>query len=498
VFDELVQGTLVVYKLPKKSAGVEDTLTVRHVADRVLELVCLQHYIICVASEITVVNSKTEKPYMWIGDETDLAYSMNCEGMQRLKISAPSEFCEHKMRAVLESITCVPVKQRLMKTMQRDKIKDTAMPALLKNHLDLLKKANSSLNASTQLALSSEPAEVDAEKMLDGSEVRHVFIGETDVTGNDAAVNGPEDLEFKCYDVIFVNVIGSGVAQWSLASLQKCIAVVRSIVKLTHEHPVTKVVFVGMSIKQAGLLYSELQKTSFKNITPLVVMRESFGVNPLQEYSENRAMMETAMKSVSHVLIAELQLQQTNNQTFANTFDPHGFRRHIMDLSRQGYLCSEAWDKVHSCYVWTPEAMDWAVTRDIMSVTACVQMPPQAYIRANLVGHMFDPNQMPGLVYDFILKGMPEFESWDPDMTELEVLELNSTCGGVFRSCMSYPRTKVKVTTVSIEADDLKSALQAHVHANKWAYLNMSMSSIEHNLAGDNHWPPYDILGFPV
>ena len=381
--------------------------------------------------------------------------------------------------------------------MQRDKIKDTALPAVLKNHLDILKKANSSLNASTQLALSSEPAEVDAEKMLEGSEVRHVFIGETDVTGNDAAVNGPEDLEFKCYDVIFVNVIGSGVAQWSLASLQKCIAVVRSIVKLTHEHPVTKVVFVGMSIKQAGLLYSELQKTSFKNITPLVVMRESFRrVNPVEEYSENRAMMDTAMKSVSHVLIAELQLEQTNNQPFANTFDPHGFRRHILELKAENHLCSDAWDAVHSCYVWSTEAMDWAVARNVMAVTTCVQMPPQAFIRAGTGGHIFDTNQMPGLVYDFILKGMPEFESWDPDMTELEVLELNSTCGGVFRSCMSYPGTKVKVTTVSIEDDDLKSALQAHVHANKWAYLKMSMSSIEHNLAGDNHWPLFDALGF--
>ena len=56
------------------------------------------------------------------------------------------------------------------------------------------------------------------------------------------------------------------------------------------------------------------------------------------------------------------------------------------------------------------------------------------------------------------------------------------------RSCMAYPDTKVRVTTVSVKDDALKVAIEAHVHLNQTAFTTMSISCME-NVFDEMEWP---------
>jgi hypothetical protein len=154
-------------------------------------------------------------------------------------------------------------------------LKEAHLPFFLANHLELLQRANRSQTVLHQMSLTDKQS-LEGTKMLQRCAVHHVFIGGVDVvntTASDTETRGSEAIPWMTYDVAMVNVVGFGPSQWSIDSCVKAMTAVRRAVKLTLEHPTCQVVFLGLSLKQAGMMVNELQRASFKHVTPLVICK---------------------------------------------------------------------------------------------------------------------------------------------------------------------------------------------------------------------------------
>jgi hypothetical protein len=202
------------------------------------------------------------------------------------------------------------------------------------------------------------------------------------------------------------------------------------------------------------------------------------------DYSSDRASLDIAMQSVSYVLITELQMDTVNGQVSPPSFDFNGFRR----CNLQPVLGHQKQDEYKlKGLMWNPESLNSVFNENTSYLTVPFKLPEQAMLKAADLSSV-DKHQTAQMIHEFILKGMHGFGNTDPFMTQLEVLELHSTTGGALRSCMAYPDTKVRVTTVSVKDDALKVAIEAHVHLNQAAFTTMNISCME-NVFDEMEWP---------
>ena len=202
------------------------------------------------------------------------------------------------------------------------------------------------------------------------------------------------------------------------------------------------------------------------------------------DYSSDKASVDIAMQSVSYVLITELQMDTVNGQVSPPSFDFNGFRRCNLQPV-VGHLNQD--DYKQKGLMWNPESLSSVFNQWTSYLTVPFKLPEEAMLKASDLSFV-DKHQTAQMIHEFILKGMHGFGNTDPDMTQLEVLELHSTTGGALRSCMAYPDTKVRVTTVSVKDDALKVAIEAHVHLNQAAFTTMNISCMENGFDG-MEWP---------